>query len=321
MHDEVVAPHPSWVAYRPTRLGAPGAVELRVAYPGYTDVLRESYEVGQRAWEASRTVAYLPDLDVDGHADAVSAVGPYPDLVIWPIERGLVPIGGAGFLTVTEVLRRAVISRIADPVPAQVSGHGADGQPHVAYLPLLDVGHRHADGHLLGVAVAVPAMSTGDRIAVLRGLLGPGGDDPIRELRRGERGVLVLGDPSEVARLRGHRTDRWTAQPDGAYRWVSVTPVMYDRYPGRNTDRAAMIADAVVTAGYPRPAVTLLEAPTVSGAVAFPRKGTVPDGRPRRPLVHCVLKFAEPVCGPVIAGALRYLGCGLFVPEVSRVAR
>jgi CRISPR-associated protein Csb2 len=41
-----------------------------------------------------------------------------------------------------------------------ISGHRPDGapttNPHVAYLPLPDVGHEHADGHLLGLALALP---------------------------------------------------------------------------------------------------------------------------------------------------------------------
>jgi CRISPR-associated protein Csb2 len=45
----------------------------------------------------------------------------------------------------------------------------------------------------------------------------------------------------------------------------------------------------------------------------FPR--FPPDtGRPQRVLVHARLEFAEPVRGPILAGAGRYLGLGLFRP-------
>ncbi|MGW4463088.1 type I-G CRISPR-associated protein Csb2 [Micromonospora sp. NPDC004704] len=317
VRDEVVESRPSWVTYRPTRLGTSGALALRVPYAGYTDQLRAAYAQGERAWQMSRAIDYTTDVEPAADTAATSANGPYREMLVWPAERGRVPIQGDRLLTVTDILRRAVLDRVADPVPPQASGHGADGRPHVGFLPLLDVGHRHADGHLLGVAVAIPGdLPDADRIAVLRGLLGDDGENPIRVLRAGAEGVFRFDDPAEPPTTWGLRPDRWMGQPTGARRWVSVTPMMLDRYPGRN-DQAEVLADGFEIAGYPRPeSVTVLEAPLVRGAVRLPRRGTVPAGRPRRPFVHCRVEFATPVRGPVIAGALRYLGCGLFVPEV-----
>ncbi|MEH1016869.1 type I-U CRISPR-associated protein Csb2 [Micromonospora sp. CPCC 206060] len=315
--DEMVAARESWVTYRPTRLGTPGAISLRVPYPGYTDQLRAAYAEGQRSWEVARSIEYTFGADSTQPVPEV-ATGPYRELLIWPGQRGGVPVRGDRLLAVTDILRRAVIDRIADPVPPQASGHGADDLPHLAYLPLLDVGHRHADGRLLGVAVALPEMARHDRLAVLRGLLGPDGEDPIRVLRSGPDGILRLGDPAEPPPTWGLRSDRWTGQPEGTRRWVSVSPVMLDRYPGRR-DPSGMLADGFVKAGYPRPeSVTVLEAPLVQGAVRVPRRGSIPANRPIRPFVHCRVEFSTPVRGPVLAGALRYLGCGMFVPEVSR---
>lgn len=324
VRDETVESRPSWVTYRPTRLGTSGALALRVPYPGYTDQLRAAYADGQRAWEMSRAIEYTSGVDPEEGAGTAltSADGPYRELLVWPAERGRVPIRGDRLLTVTDILRRSVIDRVADPVPAQASGHGADGRPHVGYLPLLDVGHRYADGHLLGVGVAIPGdLPDAERIAVLRGLLGADGESPIRVLRAGAEGIVRLGDPAEPPTTWGLRPDRWMGQPTGARRWVSVTPVMLDRYPGRR-DPAEMLADAFVTAGYPQPeSVTVLEAPLVRGAVHMPRRDTIPTNRPRRPFMHCRVEFASPVRGPVIAGALRYLGCGMFVPEVADADR
>jgi CRISPR-associated protein Csb2 len=322
--DEEVAGRASWVTHRPVPLGTPGSVSLRVPYPGYTQDLRQAYEQGQRAWETSRAVAYAPQgtPPAEPETSARTAVGPYEELVVWPVERGGVPIGGDRLVAVAELLRRAVIARTADPVPAVASGHGADGQTHVAYLPLLDVGHTHADGHLLGVGVAIPGdLPPQDRLAILRGILGPHGDEPIRELRGGVVGRIRLGDPAQPPTAWGVRPDRWTGPPAGLRRWVTATPVMLDRYPGRR-DPAEMVAGMFVTAGFPEPeSVTVLEGPLLRGSVTAPRRGSIPAGRDRRPMVHCRVRFPVPVRGPVIAGALRYLGCGLLVPEVSRAER
>jgi CRISPR-associated protein Csb2 len=58
----------------------------------------------------------------------------------------------------TEAFRSAVLKASVGQAPPALHGHGADGRPHVAFLALPDVGGDHADGHLLGLAVAVPEL-------------------------------------------------------------------------------------------------------------------------------------------------------------------
>ena len=59
-------------------------------------------------------------------------------------------------------LRNAVVRHCPQPVPEWVSGHTADGRPsqkpHLAFLPLPFVGSEHADGHLLGLSMAIPKL-------------------------------------------------------------------------------------------------------------------------------------------------------------------
>ena len=314
VHDTAVERPDSWVVHRPVPIGTAGATDIRVPFPGYTGQLRDAYERGQRSWEIARTVAYAPP----GPPVATPpAAGPYRDMVVWPMARDGAEVRGDRFLTILDVLRDSVLSRVSDPVPAQISGHGAADRPHIAFLPLLDVGHRHARGHLLGVAVAIPRdLDDADRRALLRGLLGERGDDPIRQLRAGAAGVFHLDKPDdEPPRAAGLDPRRWT-RPSRT--WTTVTPLMLDRFPKRR-DHADLVADAVVRAGFPRPdAVTVAPAPLLPGAVALPRRGSIPPNRPRRPMLHCRIRFAEPVRGPVLAGSLRYLGGGLFAPEASR---
>lgn len=318
----VAEPRPSWTVYRPTRLGVDGAMPLRVAYPGYLDALRAGYERGGRAWESNRLVAYIGISEPFAAAKSETTQpatqhGPYRELLIWGIRRGRVPISGDRVLAVTDMLRRAVISRVDDPVPALICGHGADGRPHVAYLGLPDVGGRYADGHLLGVAVAIPdALDGEDRRALLRALLAE--SDPLTELVLPWGGPLQLEHRPERTEPRGLTPRRWTAGRDGARTWVSATPMMLDRYPKRRHDVADLVARSFITAAYPEPrAVEILPASAVRGGIHRPRLATVPNGRPIRPLAHCRIEFASPVVGPVIAGSLRYLGLGLFVPEWS----
>lgn len=309
---ESVTGRPTWAHYVPVPLGTAHAVALRVPFGGYLSALDDAWDAGIRAWQvAARTVDYASPTPTATDLGAVD--GPYSDLLVWGFERPTVAIGGDDFLTVTQSLRRAVMSRVGDQAPIEVNGHGADGIPHLAYLGLVDVQHDNADGHLLGVAVAIPAHLTGAaRRAVLRGLLGPGAVSPMTTLNaaRGRHLRLVYRPDAPW----GARPERWVPR-DGSRAWATVTPLMLDRHLKRDSDLTEEIVRAVANAGFPAPAsVELLAGPAVKGSVERFRPGALPAWA-RRPTVHCRIVFERPLRGPVLAGSLRYLGGGLFAPE------
>lgn len=124
-----------------------------------------------------------------------------------------------------------------------------------------------------------------------------------------------------------------------ARQWVSVTPVALDRFvralhhPADHEASDAQVREIVarscVNAGLPEPvevvispvgmtlavprAATGRARPERSGQRGFPRFVNPGSGQPRQ-TVHVALTFAEPVRGPVLLGAGRYLGYGLFLP-------
>ena len=71
--------------------------------------------------------------------------------------------------------REALLSHskgLPHTVRSILSGHDSNGSPldapHLAFLPLAFVGQEHAEGHLLGTGLALPArLSCDDRQAVL----------------------------------------------------------------------------------------------------------------------------------------------------------
>jgi len=297
----------------PVRIGQPSAAALRVPFPGYTSQLLNAYGDGRRAWEVTRPPVPYDVLD-SRPALAAAVASPFADLVVFGLARGAARFSGQSLLSLTVTLRQALISRIATAVPAQVSGHGADGRPHVAYLALVDAGHRNADGHVLGVALAIPAeMPAAEVDQVLAATV----EDRIRCLtvRRGHD-IAVEYDPLRAMPF-GLLADRWTGQSRGGMRrWVTVTPLMLDRHPRRARTLIAEVAQALVRAGYPAPAeVEVSPAALMAGAVHRPRPQTIPAGRPHLPMTHARVTFGQPVTGPVLAGSMRYLGLGLFAPE------
>lgn len=234
----------------------------------------------------------------------------------------------------------------------QPDGERSESQSgHLAFIPLPFVGYEYADGHLLGMGLVFPrSVDRPDRGRVLGELLlqeDTGQPRPVA-LTLGRLGVWTLqkGDWSE--RRDALQPKAWTAHPTGATIWASATPVVLDKFPktSRVQDRrgwasevAGIVASACKRVGLPEPewvdvdttswhrgsprAIAKrrpLRAPSVSdqhtyaplgdGFPSYPAKGT---NAPRLQ-VHVWLRFSEPVVGPVLLGAGRFLGYGLCKP-------
>ena len=249
---------------------------------------------------------------------------------------GQVP-GLCDFAHVAQALRDALMSRWGGPVPELISGHAGDGKPsrtpHLAIVPLADVGLPDSDGRLLGVGLVLPQAADNSEIAwKLRAmLLGDAAVTAAPELR------LVFG-ANGVWRLQADPTPRRAMLRAERYltpstRWSSVTPVIYDRFPERTRGDEAeeIVANSCVNAGLPRPAQLELMAqsaiegatPTLDDGMSF---GAKPWSFPARrdgsahPLnarlkMNVRLTFSEPVAGPVLIGAGRFSGLGLCLPE------
>jgi len=263
-------------------------------------------------------------------------------------------------LAICSAMRGAVMSHCPDSLPQWVSGHAPDGSAselpdgHMAIIPLPFVGHTHADGHLLGVAIVLPRTVEGQELdrresgRVLGPLLVDQHGEPREvELRMGRIGRVSLRLAEWDEPRQTLQPEAWTASPRGASVWTTVTPVVLDRYPKADKSGARekwerevrdLIASACVRIGLASPEE--IDIDTTSWNLGSPRsickqrrirggpKGTVcyGDGFPAfpargvngpRPQVHVRLRFRDPVIGPVLLGAGRYRGYGLFKPQIS----
>ncbi|WP_017601026.1 type I-G CRISPR-associated protein Csb2 [Nocardiopsis lucentensis] len=300
-----------WTTYTPVSLGTPATRELGVPYPGYLDALNRAYEQGSSAWDVRRTIGYTTPNTPRTTVEA-PVRGPFGPMLVFAFDEGTVRPSSGELLTFTDKLRDTLMSRIGDNIPGQVSGHTDLGRHHVAFLGLPDVGHRHAHGSLLGLAVALPTdLDPEVSQAVYQALV----HNRLTHLNRGYGPISALTYQPEPSSRRTLNPARWTAPARGSRVWVSATPMMLDRFVRPNTDLAAVIARSVVTAGYPSPIhVEVSQAPMTRGAMQRPRRGTYPSGRTRRWVLHARIEFTEPVTGPVLVGSMRYLGLGLFEP-------
>jgi CRISPR-associated protein Csb2 len=250
-------------------------------------------------------------------------------VVLRRVEGPRVPILATE--SIADAVRRALMSHADDPTPSLITGHGPGGVPadhdHLAVLPLANVGNAHAQGEVLGVALVAP---TGLELAELQPLYsaigrweaasGVASDEPRAVLKLGALGVWVLERSLEISPLHNLREATWVRKSTS---WASVTPMVLDRHPGSmktNRDAAVRRMNATITAacrriGLPAPVeIELSVAPFFKGsedAKRFRRRNGTTD---RRPLIHARLRFDEPVVGPVLLGAGRYRGLGLFRP-------
>jgi CRISPR-associated protein Csb2 len=289
-------------------------VNLRVPYPGFLEELDAQYEADRPAWEVARYSGYRLRRPVEPARDETTVPSVYTDVVVF----GFTDFRPDGRLTsrFTEALRTAVLRRCPD-APNVVHGHEADGRPHVAFLALPDVGGPHSDGHLLGMAVAVPELPKDERKRVLAAILSlRGSDDPQGQfdLRVPGIGRAGLVHRPGLVRPWGASPERWR---QGSRRWVTATPMVLDRFPKRESDVADEVLASVRRLGLPDPVdLRISTQPLQTGAVRL-RPHELPEQSRKRLYRHVELVFDRRVSGPVLVGAGRYLGVGLFAPAAS----
>ncbi len=293
---------------------------MRVPGPGRLEHLAAQYRSGRRP-ERSRWAAYARP-QPEGQPGTPHSLFQDRLLALRRVDGRR--MGLESTLQLTGKLRNAVVKCCPEPVPEWVSGHNHDGgpsqEPHLAFLPLPFAGSEHADGHLLGLALAIPnSISPAEVGRCLSPLLGTDEDGSLRRVRLYDGAnfewLLEMEDmDSPPVAL---RSETWT-QPDR--HWATVTPIVFDRHPkgqDREIQAEQMVAEACQRIGLPRPVDVVLS--QVSLHLGVPHSRTFPamhrkSGEGRRQHSHAILTFAEPVGGPVILGAGRYRGYGMCRP-------
>ena len=276
-------------------------------------------------------------------------------------------------LAIARAARGSLLAHADQPPPEILTGHqrraGGSGRtapldrPHLAVVPLPNAGNPRSDGAVAGIGLVLPAdCPDRDRDAVeraIRAWAAAGFELALPVRSQGEQVRLMLHElgvdraadgrgwlePALTARRKTTTRGYW-CRP--ARRWVSVTPVALDRFPGNLRSRdpvareraeaetAASIAQACVFAGLAdspgQVAVTIrLDSPLAGvpvgpggrpgpGRQQFPGYRTGSSGVPRA-CVHAEIEFDEPVGGPVLVGAGRYLGYGLCLPRPDTEGR
>ena len=313
-----------------------GATVLRVPYGGRLADLERwfSDDGGRKRVERSRSLRSeryrAPPSGLHATPAARSVFGGVNDWFVFEDAGGFRP-DLLAFGHVARRMRDTLMTVGPQPPPEIVSGHDSQGRPsarpHVAIVPLANIGWAHSMGDLLGFAVILPrGVEPDERHAAIRSLAAFvrfEGDRAHGSLNLRTQDVWSV-ERSAVPSRASLTPTRWCAV---GRTWASVTPVFLDRFPdhGDLIEEAVLVAAACRNVGLPEPVeIEIHKHSAFAGAPpAYPARGnparldwSLPRGasyrdRPRR---HVVLRFPDPVEGPVILGAARYHGLGLCLP-------
>lgn len=285
---------------------------LRVPVQGRYEELELAFHVGRRPRPSHQVRYRFCEEDMPISEKQVKPV-PFQDFYPFALH-GRFPLEAT--LTLTETVRAALLSLADQPPPAILHGH--EPRLHCAFIPLPFVGSAYADGHVVGFAVLIPrGVDESERRAVLRALA--------RLKHLALPGGIVL----PVERMEVWRSGRWPwalapwRWQGPAYRWASVTPVVFDHHPKSRERAAEALIRSCQYAGLPEPVrAEVVDMPPLRGVPPSRAFHIVQPGTGERfrnhYIAHVVLEFDQPVKGPVLIGAGRYFGLGLFAPLEKR---
>lgn len=266
--------------------------------------------------------AHADVTDYDSTTNAGTVFSPhFAILTLEPKEGSYRQLDLLCTLAIAQRWREALLSisdNLSDRAREIISGHNYYSKPlsgpHLAFMPIAFVSHAHADGHLLGMALVLPKDLTADvRREVLRAI------GHINELKLGRLGVWTVQRETRSRPSYNLRPETWSAYPNGATHWGTVTPFVFDRHPKAKNraeyqrEVANSIAASCEAIGLPKPREVIVTAISphlgVPPAHAFARLRRK-DGSERRH-THAIVVFDQPVSGPVLIGAGRYRGYGV----------
>jgi len=250
---------------------------------------------------------------------------------------------------VCKVIRDTLLSAykrigLEDRIPEMVSGHAQNGEPsrtpHVAIVPLTFTGFPHADGHVMGFALVPPRDSE-----ILD-------DDDFRRALRtvapldeniGRRRITIkskISTPHEgtfsvdLSPTFEAPADKRSLDPAiytrAARAFATVTPIVLDRHlkekgEAQIEEIVAQIIAGCRNIGLPEPETVIPDKHSaIEGAPSASPSGKAPDwmhwrlpaALRTRQLTHAVIRFSEPVQGPLLLCAGRFIGLGLCRPLI-----
>ncbi len=179
--------------------------------------------------------------------------------------------------------------------------------PRFSYLPLPSIGHEHADGRVRRFLVAGPYGGDEKQILWARRILTNAVVKDINGVPMARLQPLYKHDGVVNQYVREART------------FQTITPVVLPGYDDMKYAKARKLLEkaleqADLSVDDLAEPIYLQKAPFRNGCY-HPQSYTLPVYLKGKSVMHVRLKWKEPVQGPLVLGAGRHFGLGLFAPE------
>lgn len=294
------APEPN---YAPSKSGN---VKVRVPEEGRLEELERAYENRNRP--APVTPLRYGKSFTEEEEEIVSSNWSSNPVILQATNRVRLPLELT--LDLTTRVRNAIIASADEPVPEYISGHTQEGEPsereHIAYFPLSNVSYKWSDGAIQGFAVAFPTnLAESEQRKVLKAV------QKLDKIGVGSRGTMELermGIPKKASL-------KLSPYIEPSRVWITVTPYIFDRFPSNTETEEEIIKKSCNFIGVPQPTrIRILES-GVNPLVGVPKDSDfrIPSEKfENKPWRHLIIKFENPVKGPILLGKGRYYGFGLM---------
>jgi CRISPR-associated protein Csb2 len=291
-----------------------GRTLCRVTSKGYLEYLVQTYSQGERP-DQQRVIRYgSPNFNKRDTTTLVTDFDPVVQIATLTQLENIHRLGLIHTQDLINYLRKMVleVTGQGERSPGYLSGHNEDGTVfrgnHLAFFPIANIDHRHADGVMKAVGFALPrGLESSQRRHILQVL----NEAQKRELRAGALGIWKIS--FDLPDAKWAKSDNWT---DPSTTWATTTPFVFDRYRATEEGQMISVAESCRYIGLPPP--VRVNFTPYSEFAGVPNRHDFPpylvkDGKSRT-MTHMTVEFASPVQGPVLLGAGRFKGYGVLRP-------
>lgn len=222
-------------------------------------------------------------------------------------------VSGRRISTVTQLFKQSVLSQyqqLYGEPPRVLHGHGFrnKGYEIARYLALPDVGYSRSKGRIHGIALWMPPTSCPMERERSRNAA-----FAVKQLTGAAIDVSVEPHPEPHS-----KHDRPIAA--NSWKWLRISEEWVTAFPAIHERRRATDLNEVSQwcrhAGLPEPSdIRSSRTPLISGAIDLAPVEVNRPNRPALPYSHIWMRFAQPICGPVVVGSGRQRGFGLCIPQ------
>jgi|YelNatPaOPRAMG01_1025707.scaffolds.fasta_scaffold11197_4 CRISPR-associated protein Csb2 len=295
-----------------------GDIMMRTIGMGRLRHLEETYELRRKNPAIQPKIGKITAYSVTSAIPrTIEVKNKFGDYITFRLDNSQsIPL--ASVYMILSAARNAFLSLYPEPLPEVISGHLGDGKPsgkhHLAVIAHPDVGHHYADGHIMGLSFLFPS-GIDDQVRKSAEYAA----SKLKEITLGKLGVIGVNRiyADMMPNIPGGLRMSTFRRPNAV--WATTTPALFGKHPhksavGAGKDGGAVFQEACEMVGLPKPVEVNMGPSSAFEGSPLARDFMVPKKFREYLKTHLLIRFAEPVRGPVILGSGRFAGFGVCKP-------